>query len=189
MAEKVTDAHNDGGRAGQLRTPSLEHGGERRNHEDHEKGHDHKSHGDDGAGIDHGGFDFFLERHSLFDIGRQAGQDGVQNTAGLPGFHQVAVQGIEDFRVPSQGVGQISSGFDIGFDLRDGLAEGLIVRPPSQDFQALHQRQTGVDHGGKLAGEDDDVALGDFSFFGTEKSALGFFPDAVDLDVLLLQLP
>ena len=43
------------------------------------------------------GFHGALQLDVLFDVGREALQNGVENTAGLAGFHHVHVQRIEDF--------------------------------------------------------------------------------------------
>jgi len=37
----------------------------------------------------------------------------------------------------------------------------MCVELAGEDVQALHQREAGVDHGGELPGEDDQVLLAD----------------------------
>ena len=47
--------------------------------------------------------------------------------------------------------------FNIRLDLYEYLFEGRIILLVAKDFQALHQRKTCIDHGGKLPGEDYDL--------------------------------
>ena len=53
---------------------------------------------------------------------------------------------------------------DIGTYFTQGFFEGRVFLLFFKDLQALHQRQTGVDHRRKLAGEDDNVLAGDLRF-------------------------
>ena len=54
---------------------------------------------------------------------------------------------------------RVEPDFRLGFHLGEHFAEGHVVELAGEDVEALHQRKTGVDHGGELPGEDDQVLL------------------------------
>ncbi len=70
----------------------------------------------------------------------------------------VHVQLVERLRVLAERVGDCIAGLDVEHDRLGHDLEALVLRLLREDVERLHQRQTGVDHRGELAGEDDDVA-------------------------------
>ena len=55
------------------------------------------------------------------------------------------------------GVGQSRAAFDGGPHAGQRLLKGRVFLVGRQNFQALHQRQSGIDHDRELAEEDRDV--------------------------------
>ncbi len=69
-----------------------------------------------------------------------------------------------------QGFGEAIAGFHAGADVLDDVAHDFVGGLFGQALERLDHRETGVDHGGQLAGEDDEVGEGDlaaggFAFF------------------------
>ena len=62
-----------------------------------------RRHHQDGDRIDQRRLHGALQLDVLFDVGRQALQNGVENTARLAGFHQVDVQRVEYLFVLAHG--------------------------------------------------------------------------------------
>ena len=125
---------------------------EGRDDEDQNDGDDHDGNADDGRRVGHGTLDLFLQLHGFFDVGRQPVEDGVENPADLPRRDEVDIEFVEGLGVFLQSVGKGGAGLDALLDLGQHFLEGLIVLLPGENIEALHQRQTGIDHGGKHGG-------------------------------------
>src|SRR5262249_27327993 len=103
--------------------------------------------------------DLALELGGLLQVVGQAHEDGVEDAAHLTRLNHVGVEVAEDLGVLGTCVGERAAGFDLALHLTDDLAEGGGFGLLAEDRQALPDGQAGVDHGGELAGEDDDVGL------------------------------
>ena len=141
--------------------------------------HDHHGDRHDGDRVDHGPLDLLLQLHRLFDVRRQPVQDGVEDAAHLAGGHQVDVEVVKTLGCLSSASAKVEPPSTLSLDLDQDLLEVSCFLLPGEDVQALHQRQPGVDHGGELAGEDDDVPLGDgpsrsILFTGAGRSGMSF---------------
>ena len=112
---------------------------------------------DDGDRIDHRRLDLALQLDGLFDVDREALQNGVENTARLAGRDHVAEQRVEHFRVALHRLGQRHAAFDVGAGLQNDLREVLVLLLVAENVEALHERQAGVDHDRELPREDGEV--------------------------------
>src|SRR5208283_1098250 len=84
-------------------------------------------------------------------------KNSVENTAGLPGFHHVAVERVKDFGVGLHGSRQCTAAFDGSPRAGQDLLKGLVFLLGREDFETLHQRETGIDHHGELPREDREL--------------------------------
>ncbi len=117
---------------------------------------DHRD-ADDGNRIDQGRLHCRLQLHCLLDVCREALQDQIENTAGFTSIDHVHGQIIEHFGILLHCRGQSRATFYGGSNARQCLLERRILLVRCQNFQALYQRQTGIDHHRKLAEEDRDI--------------------------------
>src|SRR6202043_699941 len=90
----------------------------------------------------------------LFNVGRETLQNDVQNTARFSGFHHVHVQTVKHFWRAAHGGRKGCAAFHHRSRVDQHFLEKLVFLLAAQNFQALHQRETSVDHHRKLAGED-----------------------------------
>jgi hypothetical protein len=178
---------DDPRRERQLGPEAGEQGGERRDDLEQDDRDDDGGDRDDGDRVDQGGADLGAQLDRLLDVGREALQDGVEDTARLAGGDHVHVEIVEGLGVPPHGVGQRRARLDVLAHLQEDLREALVLLLVREDLEALHQRQSGVDHDGELAGEDrerlgrhpaPDLGEGDL---------LAALADAGDDDVLAAQ--
>ena len=116
--------------------------------------------------IDQRGLHGALQLDVLFDVGRKALQNGVENTARLARFHHVDVQRVEDLGVLPHGGGQVAPPSTEPTRAGQNLLKGLVLLLARENFQTLHQRQAGINHDGELAGEDGQ-------FLGVDAAAEG----------------
>ena len=120
----------------------------------------------------------------LFDVGRQTLENGVENTARLAGSDHVDVEIVERLRVLAHRLGERRPALDVLPNLEDDLLEGLVLLLLTQDVQALHEGQTGIDHHRELPGEDRDVlGFHTAAEFG-QGDLLALFLDRGDDDLL-----
>ena len=127
-------------------------------------------HDRDDGGIHHGGFDLLAQARGIFQIGGKARQNFRQQTAFFTGGYHADIQAVENFGMLLQRFGETIAAFDARADVFDDVAHDFVGGLFGQRLQRLHHRQTGVNHGGQLAGEDDQVRQGDiaargFAFF------------------------
>ncbi len=139
----------------------LEHVLEDRNDLPHHD--DDHADGDDPHGdrVDHRAFNLGAQLHRLFNVRRQPHHDGVEDTGNLARGDEVDEQFVEDLGVAAQGVGERRAALDASLDVREDLAEVLVVRLVGEDIQRLDQRQASVDHRGELPRENNDIAESD----------------------------
>ena len=60
-----------------------------------------------------------------------------------------------------QRLGEAVAAFDARADVLDRVAHHFVAGLFGQRLERLHHRQTGIDHGRELAGEDDQIGQGD----------------------------
>ena len=127
------------------------------------KQHDHDEHRDDQDRdrVDHRALDLALQLHRLLDVEREPVKDRVEDAADLAGRDQVDVEVVERPWGACERVGEGRALLDLRLHVGEHLLEGLVRRLRREDVEALHERQAGVDHRRELAGEDDEVLLGD----------------------------
>ena len=92
-------------------------------------------------------------------MGRQAVEDGVEDTGDLARGDERRIERVEDLGMLPQRIGEGGAALDLALDRVEHplhLGVRLLAR---QNLQALHKRQTGVDHGGKHTREDEQVLL------------------------------
>src|SRR5207253_1469829 len=85
-------------------------------------------------------------------------KNGIENTAGLAGRDHVDEQVGKNFGMAAHRVGQRLPRFDVVQNVADDLLQHLVFALLRQNVERLHERQTGVDHGGELTRENNDVA-------------------------------
>src|SRR5204862_113180 len=89
----------------------------------------------------------------------------------------------------SRRVGQRLAALHVVHDLPRHVGQDLVLGLLRQDVEGLHQRQAGVDHGGELAGEHDDVArLDPAAELDVELELLGRGADLDDDHAILAQV-
>ncbi len=123
VADESREINHKLGGGGQSHTEADEKIGED-GHDKLEQGTDHE-HGndDDGNRIDEGGLDGGPHLDGLFDVLRDALENGVQNTAGFASFDHVGGEVVEDLGIGAQGIGQSRAAFDRGTDAEQSLFE------------------------------------------------------------------
>ena len=112
---------------------------------------------DDGDRVDQGGLDLALQLDGLLDVGREALQDGVEDTARLAGGDHVDEEVVERLRVLAHRLGEGRARLDVLAHGEDDLLEESAVLLAAEDLEALHERQAGVDHDRELAREDREA--------------------------------
>ncbi len=73
---------------------------------------------------------------------------------GLAGSHHIGKERIERVRTLGHRLGERRPGLDVEARLVDGLGQPLVRLFLGQQFQALHEWKTGINHDGELPGED-----------------------------------
>jgi hypothetical protein len=182
----VADAHQNEGGTGQSGTEPGINFLEGGNNSHEEEGGD--ANGDDGhdGGIHQGGFDLFTEAFGVFLIGGEARQDFREETAFFAGSDHGHIEAVEGFGMAGEGFGEAFAAFHTGGDVADGVAHDFVGRLIGEGLQSLHNGDTGIDHGGELARENDEVGEGHLAAFGL--SALGeLFLDLDDEHVAIEQ--
>ena len=139
---------------------------EHRHHFDQQEDGDQDGHDGDDGRIHHGGLDLLAQSGGVFQIDGQAGQDFRQQTAFFAGGHHAHIKPVEHFGMLLQRLGKAVAAFDPGADIADDVAHGLVGGLLGQRLERLHHRQAGVNHGGQLAREDDQIGQADASAAG-----------------------
>ena len=116
---------------------------------------------DDGNRVDHRRLHLALQLHGLFDVGREALENRVEDTARLARRHHVGEQRVERLRVLAHRVGERGARLDVGAGLQNDGREVLVLFLAAENVEALDERQAGVDHHGELTGEDGEVLRAD----------------------------
>ncbi|MNS61446.1 hypothetical protein D3C72_944750 [compost metagenome] len=187
ILHEAGDGNDESGEEWKLGPEALEDLLELGDDEQQQYGGHYDGHQDDHGGIEHGLLDLGFEHLTLLAVGGNPVVDGLQCARLLPRLHQIAVERIEVAGVAAQRLRQRGAGFHIGGDLTDEFAHRRFFVAAGDDLQALHQRHTGGEHGGDLAGDDGDVhRLDPGTTFG--KQSLALLADLGDIDALLAQL-
>ena len=105
-------------------------------------------------------------------------------------MHQVDVEIVEDFRVTPQGVRKGRTGFHLILHFPDRFSQHFILGLGREDFEALHQWQTSVDHRAELPRKDDQIFISEAGpETDLESAGAAFFLfEAGDDDTLLAKL-
>ena len=154
---ELAESHGDSGWKRQGHAQTGEQVGEDRHHPLQQGADDQHRHTHDSDRVDQRRLHGRFEAHRFFDVGREALQNDVENTAGFAGFDHVGGEVIEDDRVLPHCVGQCRAAFHRGPHAGQRLLKRLVFLVGRQDFQTLHQGQAGIDHDRELAKEDRDV--------------------------------
>jgi hypothetical protein len=109
------------------------------------------------AGVHQRRLDLGLDGFRLFHVGGKTVQQRFQNTGGLAGLHQIAVEAVEIQRKLAKGGAQRGAGFHIGADVVEQLGDAGVGVATAHDVERLQQRHAGLHHGGQLAGEQRNV--------------------------------
>ncbi len=120
----------------------------------------------------------------LFDVGSKTLEDGVENTTGLARGDHVDVEIVEGCRVFAHRLGERGPALHILSHLEDDFLKDLVVLLLTEDVEALHQRQAGVDHHRELAGKDREVFRLDATAELRQGDLLAFLLDGGDDDLL-----
>ena len=155
---------------------------ERRNHENHDDGRDDEGDTDNRNRIEQRRLDLALDGEDFFLVGREALEQGVENTGLLAGADQVAEQRVEIKRVLFERAFKVRAGFHVGLDRHQELLHPCVAVAFADDVERLQQRHAGFHHGCELAREKRDVLLGD----GAAATHFDFL-DLEDLDALPAQ--
>src|SRR5262249_7722217 len=113
---------------------------------------------EDGARIDHRTLELPAQLHRLFVVDGETREDGVEDAADLAGLDEVDVEGVEYLWMTPERVAERGALLDVRLHVTEDGGERLVVRLVAEDVEALHDRQTRVDHRGEEARERDDVA-------------------------------
>src|SRR6202789_4145990 len=145
-ANEIAQHDDDARGQGQVDAQPVEELGENRHDLPQQQDDDAASDAQDGGRINHRGLHGAFELDVLFNVAGEALQNGVQNTARLAGFDHVVVQRVEDLLVLLHGGGKRGAALDRAAHAIENLLEGNVLLLSSENLQALHQGQTGVNH-------------------------------------------
>src|SRR5581483_9756861 len=109
--------------------------------------------------IDHRAAKLALQLHRLFVVNGETIENRVEDAADLARLNEVAIELVEDLRVLAERVAEGRTAFDAALDVAKDAAEELVVGLVGEDVEALHDRETGVDHRREEARERDEVLL------------------------------
>src|SRR6185437_45455 len=186
VLHEIAEVDQELGGRGQLAAETRIHVREHRHHLDQQEGGDeHGHHADDGR-IHEGGFDLFAESRGVFQVGRQARKNFGQQTALFTGGNHGDIQAAEGFGVLLQSFGETVTAFHARANVLDDVAHDLVGGLFGERLEALHHRETGINHGGELAGKDDEVGKADFAAGGSALFA-DLFLDGNDEEVAVEQ--
>ena len=133
--------------------------------------------------------DRLAQLDSLFNVGGQSLQNGVQDTAGFAGLDHVHSEVVEYFRMTTHRIRQRGAAFHGAADVRQHLLESSVLLVGRKDFETLNERQSGIDHDGELAEEDGQLLSLDFAFpEGGECELLALFLDRSRSNALAAEL-
>src|SRR4029077_5726614 len=156
-AHEPAEADDDARRQGQLGSQSVEKGNEDGDDLPKKQGDDRASNAQEGDRINQRGIHRPLQLDVLLDVGREALENGVEDTARLSVLHHVVVERVEDPLMLPHGNGEGGAVFHGGAHRRQDFLESLVLLLPGQDLQALNEGQPGINHHRELTGEDGEL--------------------------------
>ncbi len=186
-AIKCAEVDNELGRRRQRHSQANEHVGKDWNHELEEPADDQHSDRDHRDRINKSRLDGLAQPETLFNVNRQALENGVKDAAGFARFDHVVGQVVENFRIAAHGIGKGRATLDGRAHAGQAFPESLIFLIRAQNLQALHQRQAGIDHDRKLAKEDGQFGGLYLAAAGAEELATVFFADLRALNALFAE--
>src|SRR5271157_2379308 len=189
MTHEGAEADDEAGPQRERNSQSDKKVGEDRHHPLEQRAHDQAGEGDDGYRVDQRRLDGGAQLDCLFHVDRQALEDDVENTAGLARLDHVGGQVVEDGGILAHGISQRRAPFDGGPDPEQGFLKAGVLLVGAENLQALHQRQAGVNHDGKLAEEHRNFL--DFDLAAAKRGQgkfLALLPDGARRDAFPPQL-
>ena len=123
-------------------------------------------------------------------MGCQTLEDCIQDTANFTGRHQIHEKAVKHLRVLLQCFSQAGAPLHICDDLLQNAFKGFIFHLVGQNGKPLHKGKTGINHGGKLPGENNQVFAGYFRLHEryVRKEVFWLFFDLFDLEIPTFQL-
>ena len=166
ILDDVADADEKLRRARKLCAEPAINFPENRNDLDQQKdGNSDRNHRDR-CRVHHGGFDFFPEPGSAFEVGGQSGHHLGQQTALFTRVHHTDIELVKNFGMFGKRLRKTVAAFHARANIPDHVAHHLVGRLFRQCLQRLNHCQTGINHGRQLAGENDQVRQSDFAAAG-----------------------
>src|ERR1700690_547484 len=164
VSYKAAHADDDAGGQRKRDAEANERVGENRHHPLQQCGHDQYGERDYRNRVDQCRLDGRAQFDRLFNIDRQALENEIQNTAGFARLDHVGGQVVEDDRIETHGIGERGAAFDGGPNAEERLLEVWVLLVGAEDFQALHERESGVDDDGELVEEHRHILDLDLAF-------------------------
>src|SRR5262249_53491153 len=168
---KLADVDQELRRRRQLRTKIFEDFAEDWNHANNQKGGDGKRDTNHDDRVGHCRFDFLAQTSARFEEAGETFQNLSKQTAAFTRLHHADVQTVKNARMFRDRFVKCFTALHPRSHVAHDLAEaaltfriGLIVK----SCQTLDQGNTGLDHGGELAGEKNEVR-----FFNFESAVTG----------------
>ena len=162
VAHEVAQVHEELGGGGQGFAEVLEDFREDGHDLHDEEDRDEDRDGDDGDRVGHGRLDLFAQARAGFEEAGEAVEDLREQTARLTGLDHGDVEAVEDRgMLLERGVEAVAALHAAG-DVADDRAQvGLFLRVGAlvEGGQRADERDARVDHGGELAGEEDEVGF------------------------------
>src|SRR6267142_5052244 len=124
---------------------------------DEEENRDANRHNGDDDRIHHRGFDLLAQAIGIFKIGREAGENFGEQTAFFTGRHHADIHPAEYFWMFLKRFGETVATLDARADVFDDVAHDFVGGLIGESLERLDHCETGVDHGGQLAGEYDQI--------------------------------
>ena len=149
-------------RSGQLGAEVLEDFAENRNDPDDQEGGDREGDADHDDRISHGRLDLLAQTRAGFEEAGQPIENLGQQTAGFARFHHADEQPIEDARMLRDRLVKGFAALDARGDVADDVAQIALpfrVALLVERGQRLDERDAGLDHGGELAGKENEIGL------------------------------
>ena len=159
---------------------------ENRHHHHQEENGDADGHDGHRHRIHQGRLDLLAQAGGVFQVGGQTGEDFRQQSALFPGAHHGIIEPVENLGMFLQGLGKTVAPFHPRRDVLDDVAHHLVVRLVGQGLEGLDHGQAGVNHGGQLPGENDQIGQGDLAAAGAALFA-EFFVDGNDQHIAIQQ--
>src|SRR5258708_9335651 len=151
-ADEIAQSNDDFRGKRKIYAKAGKQSGENRHDFPEQQGDNAARDGQDAYRVDQGGLDGALQLYVLFDVGREALQNGVQNTAGLARLDHVDVQGGKYLWRASHSRRGPRAAFDLATRVDQDFLEKLVLLLASENLETLHEWKTSVDHDGALAG-------------------------------------